>query len=127
MVLNEADMRRIGLSLVGFDFDRQAKAGEELNAERFAAHYGCSPIVCANIWADLLVQGEITRPTKGFFIFLHFLKCYQKARQQEGLFKCCATSIRHDVWYFAKKVQALKNQKVRLPCHGNPSQRQNMY
>jgi hypothetical protein len=76
MVLSSADMRRIGLSLVGFDFDRQAKAGVELNAERFTAHYGCSPIVCANIWADLLSQGDITRPTKGFFICLHFLKCY---------------------------------------------------
>jgi hypothetical protein len=38
MVQNEADMRRMGLSLIGFDFDWQAGAGEGLNNERFVAH-----------------------------------------------------------------------------------------
>jgi hypothetical protein len=78
MVQNEADMRRMGLSLVGFDFDWQARAGEALNNERL------SPIVCARLWADLLVQSDIVRPMKGFFICLHFLKCYPKARKLEG-------------------------------------------
>jgi hypothetical protein len=33
MVHNEADMRRMGMSLVGFDFDWQARAGEAQNKQ----------------------------------------------------------------------------------------------
>jgi hypothetical protein len=110
--ITEDDMLQRGLLLVGFGPHRQEKASDKLNKARFVSHFGCSPVVCAHIWKDVIANEDEIRSLKGFFIFLHFLKCYPKACHQEGIFDRCETSLRRDIWYFAKRVQALKHQKV---------------
>jgi hypothetical protein len=43
----------IGLRLVGFTECRINRAKTATNIERFKAHYGSNPMVCALIWQDL--------------------------------------------------------------------------
>jgi hypothetical protein len=53
--ITEDDMLQRGLLLVGFGPCRQEKASNKLNKARFVSHFGCSPVVCAHIWKDLLM------------------------------------------------------------------------
>jgi hypothetical protein len=49
-----------------------------------------------------------------FLLALHFIKCYHTENQMSGLFKICERTVRKWAWFYAKKIQALKQQKVSL-------------
>jgi hypothetical protein len=45
----------------------------------------------------------------------HFLKCYPTENQLAGLFQICEKTARKWGWFYAEKMQALKQENARLP------------
>lgn len=89
------------------------------NLERFKALYGSNPVVYAEIFEDLQMTqiAEAYVDPKllfvdSFLMALHFLKCYPTENQLSGLFKFCEKTARKWGWFYARKIQALKEEKV---------------
>ena len=120
VILTADEFLRKGLLLVGFDDRRQQSVQRKTNNERFKTHFGSDPVVCAQIWEDLQTsENEDLRISEkasanSFLQGMHFLKCHPKENEREGTFKMCRTTARAWGWYFAEKIQALKEEKVSL-------------
>jgi hypothetical protein len=120
VILTANEILRNGLLLVGFDVRRQENVKRETNVGRFRTHYGSDPVVYAQIWEDLQttenLEARISEKASidSFFQGIHFLKCYPKEAERAGTFKMCETTARTWGWYFAGKVQALKEEKVSM-------------
>jgi hypothetical protein len=54
MILTPDYMMHRGLELGGFSARQIKKAGLALKYTRFKGHFGSHPVVCAQIWEDLL-------------------------------------------------------------------------
>jgi hypothetical protein len=105
-----------GLALAGFAINNQQDVSA--NDRRFKSMYGSSALVVSKIWHDLCTT-EVedariasTDDIKMFFLALHFLKCYPTEELLSGKFKMSEKSCRKWIWYYIKKVQALKVKKV---------------
>ena len=87
-------------------------------------HYGSNPVVYAQIWEDLQQMPEALEDTwkmdpDSFLMALHFLTRYPTEHEQSGIFKICEKTARSWTWIYARKIQALKEQKVSVagpPC-----------
>lgn len=110
-----------GLSLVGLDLSCQRKVCRDTNLERFRSHYGSNPIIYAQIWEDLQttpidearISGADANTGLNYFLMsIHFLKCYPTEQQQVSRFQISDRTVREWTWFYLKKVQALKAQKV---------------
>jgi hypothetical protein len=119
MVLYTPDeMLEMGLLQAGFDANRQGRVKMETNVRRFTSHYGSSPLVCAAIWEDLLTttipDARISQrmDPANFFLGMYYLKEYPTEEKLAGSFKTCEKTTRKWAWYFASKLQALKEMKV---------------
>jgi hypothetical protein len=92
--ITEDDMLQRGLLLVGFGPRRQEKASNKLNKAWFVSHFGCSPVVCAHIWKDLIADEDEIHHLKRFFIFLHFLKYFPQCVSSDSMHAvsmyCCS-------------------------------------
>jgi hypothetical protein len=92
------------------------------NIEPFKAHYGSNPTVGALIWQNLQ-ETELKaawvppskRNLKHFCMALHHLKRYPVEIEREAIFDISLVYGRDCVWYFIKKVQALKRLKITWP------------
>jgi hypothetical protein len=120
-VFTADEILRKGLVLVGYDFRRQDKVSKTANLERFRAQYGSNPVVYAQIWEDLqttvILEARIDdkmADADNYLMSIHFLKCYPTEVEQGGIFLGCEKSMRKWTWYYLRKIQALKQQKVRL-------------
>ena len=117
LILTVNEMMQKGLELSGFALCRQQKVDPKTNLRRFKAYYGSAPIVYAQIWEDLqttdIPEASISDENiDSFLMTMHFLKCYPTEVQLAGTFKICERTAREWGWYYAKKVQALKSEKV---------------
>jgi hypothetical protein len=81
--------------------------------------YGSNPVVYAAIFEDLqmtqLPDARVDPQTlcvESFLMAFHFMKCYPTENQLSGLFKICEKTARKWGWFYAKKIQALKEEKV---------------
>jgi hypothetical protein len=118
MVVVMADeMLAKGLELHGFDC--RSKVSRSLKMSRFKSLYGSDPVVYAQIWEDLqttAVQEACvdvrTTTIEHFMMSLHFLKCYPKESKLTANFKISEKTVQKWSWYFIKKIQALKQEKV---------------
>ena len=112
------EMMMMSLEMAGFDHRRQERVQRATNVRRFKSFYGSSPLVCAAIWEDLVTatipEAQILPSTSvsKFFLALYFLKEYPTEEKLAGAFKTCEKTARKWAWYFAQKVQALKEKKV---------------
>lgn len=115
-----SDLLREGLYLAGFDHKRQQRVCRATNLQRFRAFYGSNPLVYVAILEDLqttdLPDAHVD-PEKlcipSFLLALNFLREYRTEHQRAGLFKVCERTARKWGWYYAKRIQALKDIKVR--------------
>jgi len=120
MIRTSLEMMARGLELAGFDERRQESVRYDENLERFKSYYGSKPIVYAHIWEDLQttdiaearIEAKNQKDLDHFFMALCFLTVYKTEKQLSGLFKACDTTCREWCWYYIKKIQALKGQKV---------------
>ena len=115
VILTADQVLHQGLNSVGFRNHRVQNVSRATNVERFRAHYGSNPLVYAQIWEDLqqLIHFEAT--AKDFHLFLmsvHFLKCYPTEAQLAATFNVCEKTVRKWCWFFARKIQELKDHKV---------------
>jgi hypothetical protein len=122
LVVSEATVLRKGLQYVGFSQRRQRSVNRETNLERFRSNYGSNPIVYAVLLHDFHTTENpeahvnVSRTKlKPFFLAIHWLYCYPTEHRMAGTFGYCAITCRKYAWYFAKKIQALKEEKVRRP------------
>jgi hypothetical protein len=111
-----------GLEIGGFNRQQQQRVKRDTNLRRFRAMYGSNPIVYAQIIEDLqtthiekarVKQKDIS--VKKFLIAMNFLKCYQSEEVRCGKFDVSEKTARKWGWFFSKKVQALKEQKIVWP------------
>lgn len=108
-----------GLELGGFDSRRQKNVQRKTNLERFRALYGSNPVVYAEIFHDLqttaITDARVDSPdVDSLLMSLRFLRCYPTETQQSGTFSISDRSVRKWSWFYVKKIQALKADKV---CH----------
>ena len=119
LVLTPDQFLRKGLQLVGYSRRRQRRVCRATNLMRFRKHYGSNPIVYAQIWEDMqttdIPEARIDARRHcpdSFLMAIHFLARYATDEEQSAIFKLCDRTIRDWKWFYAKKVQALKGQKV---------------
>ena len=120
-VIAPDEMLRRGLSLAGYDFQRQQRVTRASNVSRFKSCYGSWPIVYVAMLEDMqttTIRAAYVHPKdlvlENFLMALHFLYCYPTGKQQEKEFKICANTARKWSWVYARKIQALKQIKVRF-------------
>jgi hypothetical protein len=93
----------------------------------FKAHYGSSPLVVANLWSDLCnttIEGSLLKEEeklekgfKKFMMAMYFLWAYPKnMRLMTSRFHVAIRSLQGaELWYWPKKIQALKVSKIGGP------------
>ena len=120
LVLSAVAILRKGLEYAGFSRRRQ-DVDLSTNEERFRGFYGCNPIVYAVLLHDLqtteIDEARIDLDEEGlkpFFVAIHWLYSYPTECQMAGRSGYCEKTCRKIVWFFAKKIKALVEQKVRL-------------
>ena len=119
VILTADEMLHQGLRHVGFELHRILNVSRRTNVDRFKSHYGSDPVVYAQIWEDLqfttIPEARIdTRAVHSshFLMTMYFLKCYPNEAQLAASFSICEKTVRKWRWYFARKIQALKSEKV---------------
>jgi hypothetical protein len=88
--------------------------------KRFKALYGSNPNIYAAIFEDLqtteIAEARVDAKSlcvNAFLMSLHFLKCYPTENQRSGIFQICKRTARKWGWFYCRKIQALKKEKVR--------------
>jgi len=116
------EMLAHGLKAVHFSEGRIDRAGIQSNITRFKKHYGCNPSVAARIFEDLqvtdLVEARLGKKKISCFYFLqglHFLYVYEIEERREPIFDRSPKTMRKWVWYYVKKIAALKQLKIIWP------------
>jgi hypothetical protein len=114
-----------GLLLCGFDNSKQNRVGQNTNRKRFKDWYGSLPIVYAALWEDLQATTiDKARINEGigikFFVYgLSWLKKYQVMPVEAAIFNISKRTAQKYHWYFAHKIQALKEEKIMWPEEWN--------
>jgi hypothetical protein len=118
--LTQKDVMISGLALAGFVLRGQKAEMSDTNVKRFKSLYGSQPIVVLKVWLDLMTTNIAEARVDGndadikiFFLSLHFLRCYPTEAIMAGRLKVPEKKERKWVWFFIKKIQALKVLKVR--------------
>jgi len=127
-VLEPSELLREGLHLAGFDGRRQQSVCRATNLMRFRSFYGSNPLVYVAILEDLqmtdLPDAHVD-PAKlclpSFLLALNFLREYRMEHQRAGLFKVCERTARKWGWFYARRIQALKEIKVCCGAASSPS------
>ena len=122
-----------GLMLVGFGQARQ-KVRQNKNLSRFRTWYGSNPIVYSTLWQRLnqttIPEAWITwhkgltfgRKTRYFFMSIHFLACYPKEEEAEGIWGRSDRTWHKWVWHIIGCISYLKPEIIVWPTHwGNPN------
>jgi hypothetical protein len=119
VILTADEMLAKGLELHGFD--RTSKVSCSLKKSRFKSLYGSEPVVYAQMWEDLqttaVQEARVdarTTTIDHFLMSLHFLKCYPRESKLAADFKISEKTVRKWIRHFTKKIQALKQEKVRV-------------
>lgn len=124
LVVTPGEMLKEGLALVRYTQGRLARAGAPTNIQRFKDHYGCRPSVAAQVFEDLQVtdvaEARLDANKISLFYFLqsmHFLYTYDTEHRREPIFDRSPKTMREWVWYYVRKIQALKVIKIVWPDH----------
>lgn len=122
VILTADEVRVAGLHLVNFTEERIGRAKRETNTQQFIDHYGCNPIVCVTIFEDLQTTDDVDARLDdnkiridGLLMTLYFLKVYPTEKRREATFDLSPKTMRDWVWYYLRKIQALKKEKVAWP------------
>ena len=118
-VLTMYEVLQKGLELTGFDLYRQQSVSRGTSNKTGAlqgAFRVWSVCICADLgrpandswWRQWLSKVDFNY----FLVSVHFLWRYPTEQEQIGVFKICDKSARSWSWFYARKVQALKEQKV---------------
>lgn len=121
IIFTSSEMLRIGLLLLRFTEAQVDNWKLETSKEKFRNHFGANPHVIARIWEDLqttdiqearLGVGTKFRSVDNFLIALHFLKRYNTEAERESRWQRSDRYLRDTGWYYVRKIQALKANKI---------------
>lgn len=95
------------------------------NVQRFKDHYGAKHVVAAQLWLDLHttdhVPEDLDHPASlslpYFLEALHFLYRYKRESEWEAVFDKSTKTLRKWCWYYLKRIQVLKSEKIVFPTH----------
>jgi DDE superfamily endonuclease len=122
------EVLELGLLTRGYTQERITKNKQERLDEWFQVSFGCAPDVVSAMWSDLQtteiddarigddsVEDYIEISIYDFLNALEFLKCYLPERKREGMTDLSAKTLRQRSWYYCRKLQALKEEKIVWP------------
>ena len=117
-----AQLLDIGLRLMGWSCRRIKRAKVKGNKRRFRAHFGCSPVVLAQLYEDLqitpIAKARITREqidVRDFLGTINFLKRYPTEIEREAIMDMSAKTIRKRTWMYLRAIRELKHAKITMP------------
>lgn len=118
-------LRGLMLASKEWTVDRLLKQDQAELITDFKAFYGSHPVVLAQLWEDLqttTIPDARINTTKKRSVHLKnflranlFLKQYPTEKQRRVLLASLRTTIRTWTKYFVKRIQALKEDKIRWP------------
>jgi hypothetical protein len=94
---------------------------EKGKIRRFKDYYGVRPSLCASIWEDLqrtkILEAKLDHhlDPKHFLMALHTLKRYPTDKEREGPWDINSDKGAALVWYYLRKLQALKAEVIVWP------------
>jgi hypothetical protein len=116
------EVLKTGLRLVNFTSKRVKKAKRVVNEHRFQQQFGVSAEIAVKVFHDL--QTTIFEDAhveasdadiRYFLLALYFLKNYPKEYQTEAIFDWSPKWARDKYWFWCKKIQGLKVEKIVFP------------
>jgi len=109
-IITADEFLKIGLKLVGYTKRRIRRCKKKTNVERFVAHFGSIPCVCACIWEDLQTTEveEAQVPVNDlnveyFLMAMHHLKRYVTESEREAIFDISKKWGREKVWFYMRR------------------------
>ena len=122
LVYTEGEVLRCGLRLAKFTSQRIKRAKKMTNCTRFAELFGVSATIATQVFHDLQTTvfddarlERIEADLEFYLMTLYFLKNYPKESQIEALFDYSRKWARSMIWFYAKKIQALKQERIVWP------------
>lgn len=122
VVHSTSDILRRGLELIGLSDRRMQNWRIASLVDYFQLHYGSHPKVYRAIWRDLQETNVPAArvPHKFlnldyFLLSIFFLRNYPTQKEMVVRFDLCKTTIDRWIWYYVKKIQALKAEKIVWP------------
>ena len=121
VILTAEEILRLGLRLLRYTNKQIDRYKKESANDKFRNHFGGNPHVIAQIWEDLqttdIEEARLDidpkyRSCNNFLMALHFLKRYDTEPERESRWQTSDRYLRDTGWYFVKKVQALKANKI---------------
>ena len=119
-------MLQKGLELYGVGLRRQRRSCRASNIRRFKKIYGSTPKVYVAIFHDL--QTTDVKKARvdsadicldSFLMAMNFLKLYETETVRATIFDICKNTARKWTWFYVKKIQALKKEKIIWPKEWN--------
>ena len=122
VIVTPKEMLEYGLKQVHYTEARMGRASRETNTGRFKSAFGCNQVVAAQIFEDLQVtanqEARLDENKISMFYFLqalNFLYRYDVEKEREPKFDRSPKTMREWVWYYVKKIAALKHEKIVFP------------
>lgn len=120
-ILSPDELMTVGLC-VFYKNQRIFRSRRSTNIARFRKKYGLEPYVAVLVWEDLQTKKdyEARNPKEKlspryFLMALHTLRKYPTEKDREAAWDVSAKTGREWVWYYLRKIQALKHQKIVWP------------
>jgi hypothetical protein len=120
--IQQAKILKIGLLLVGYKRRQIRHAKKKKNLDHFHSHFGSNPNVLAEILEDLQTTEveEAQVPAEElninrFLMAMHHLKRHLTEIKWEAMFNISHMWGQDRCWFYIKRVQALKAQKITWP------------
>jgi len=114
------EMLEKGLRLLGVDAEQQARRLPTTNEIDFAAHFGSTALVVAEIWTLLhtTANGPLL-PGKhyclDYLVALHWLRIYPTERERKISLCIGEKTGRKWSWFYSEKIAQLKNELIQWP------------
>jgi hypothetical protein len=130
-IITPTELLRLGLIWIGFTPKRVDRVNQNQCLEWWATEFRVTPQVYSIIFEDLqttdiedaCIGNDATeQDCKYFMMAMHFLASYPKMNTMERTFGLSAKTIREQIWFYATKVQALKESKIVWPDRWNPNE-----
>jgi DDE superfamily endonuclease len=122
IVYTANEVLKIGLRLVNFTAKKIRNAKKATNDSRFGQQFGVSAEIAVMVFHDLqttIFEDAFVERSDAdiryFLLALYFLKNYPKEYQTEAVFDWSAKWARDKYWFWCKKIQGLKSEKVIFP------------
>jgi DDE superfamily endonuclease len=120
--ITKNEVLKIGLRLVNISSKRVKRAKQVVNEHRFEQQFGVSAEIAVKVFHDLqttifedaLVEAS-DADVRYFLLALYFLKNYPKEYQTEAIFDWSPKWARDKYWFWCKKIQGLKAEKIVFP------------